>query len=203
MQQRGERTSVNHELGGLVVDGAAHIQIETIADLNRHSLQSTPVEAGTMARDIRVDFQNEQLPLTIQYRFGRKENIGSDKSIDLLLVQKFRGANRVCKINNHDWLIDQSERAEAQFSRDHHIIKCAIDLNALRQIRFGRNWCKAKIIATMQGDGAHRRSAIDAEPRWPTVDVSAYEQMILSRTYQRQRFKLRSCSCRIRLVCRG
>jgi hypothetical protein len=59
------------------------------------------------------------------------------------------------------------------------------------------------MFAAMQGDCAHRRAAINAEPGGPAIDVSAHQEVILSRTHQRQRFKLRSCSRGVGLVSRG
>src|SRR5438309_11789087 len=46
----------------------------------------------------------------------------------------------------------------------------------------------------MQSNCAYWRTAVDCKPRRLTVDKRAHEQMILSRTDQRQRFKLRGLS---------
>src|SRR5206468_10252003 len=46
----------------------------------------------------------------------------------------------------------------------------------------------------MHGDRAYRRASIDSEPRWSAIDVGAHEQMVLSRTHQRQRLETEGCT---------
>src|SRR5207244_12541322 len=56
VQQRGERTRIDHQPGRCSIDRTIDIQIETIADLNRNSAQPARVERGNVARNLGIRF---------------------------------------------------------------------------------------------------------------------------------------------------
>src|SRR5262249_54236940 len=147
---------------------------KTVADLNRNGLQSAPVESRNTTQNAGIGLQNEQLPLAIQHRLSWKKNIRSNDSVDFLLVNQSRCAGRVAQIDGNHRFVDYTPPSEPQLARDGHIIECAVDLNARRQVRLGGDWFEAKIIATIYGDCAHRRTTINRQPRFSAVDKSAH-----------------------------
>src|SRR4029453_17269508 len=99
MQERGKRTGIDHKLGSFPIDRTIHIQIKSVADLNRNGLQSAPVETRSTTQNVGVGLQNEQLALAIQHGLRWKENICAYDSVDLLLVSQSRRAGRVAQIH--------------------------------------------------------------------------------------------------------
>src|SRR6266550_4960222 len=132
MQQRGERTRVHHQPRRFSVNGTVDIQIVTIADLNRNSPQSAPIETRKAAQDSRIHLKNEQLPLTIKHRLGREKNVRSDDAVDFLLVNQPRGATRIAKIDGNHRLIDESQSSDPQLACDRYVIERTVNLNACR-----------------------------------------------------------------------
>ena len=139
MQERGKRTRIDHKLGGFPIDRAIHIQIKTVTYLNRNSLQSAPIETRRTTQNVGIGLQDQQLSLAIQYRLGWKKNIRSDDSVDFLFVNQPRRAGRVSQIDSDHRFIDQSQPSEPKLAREGYVIECAVDLNARRQVRLGRD----------------------------------------------------------------
>src|SRR5438067_1718002 len=149
MQQRGKRTGINHQPGGLAVNGTVDVQIETIADLNWNGLESAAVETRRAANNIRIGVQDEQSALTIQHGLGREKNIGPDNAVDFLLFEQSRRASGAAKIDNDYRFVHQAQPAEAQLTCNGYIIERPINLNAGGQIRFCLNLGQPKMLATI------------------------------------------------------
>jgi hypothetical protein len=124
---------------------------------------------------------------------GREKDVRANDPVDLLFVNASRRARRVTKVHSNHWLVDQSQSSNPQLARDGYAIERSVNLNARRQLRFDCGWLQPKILATIQSDCAYWRAAIDRKPRWLAIDKGAYQQMVLLRAHQRQRFKLRGC----------
>src|SRR6266699_1991268 len=118
MEQRGKRAGVNHELGGRAVDRAIDIKIEPVTHANRHAAETAMLHSGCAAGSVRIDFQNQQLPLAIEDRSGGKKNISTKDSIDLLLVEHAGSTAGTAKIDNHDRFIQEFERAKLEPARN-------------------------------------------------------------------------------------
>src|SRR5262249_57814871 len=116
----------------LLINKNIPIQIELSADWNRNSLQSPPVKAGNAATDVRIGLENEELPLTIQHRLRREQNVSSDDPIDSLFVNESSGASRIAEIDSHHRFIDQNQPADPQLTRNRHVVERSVDLNACR-----------------------------------------------------------------------
>src|SRR5262249_37456363 len=108
MQEGGKRTRIDHELGRFPINRTIHIQIKIVAYLDRNRLQPASIETGSATQNIGIGLQDEQLPLTIQYRLGWKKNICSNNSIDFLFVNESCRASRVAQIDSNHRFIDQS-----------------------------------------------------------------------------------------------
>src|SRR4029077_7622806 len=139
----------DHKLGSFPIDRTIHIQIKTVAYLNWNSLQSASVETRSATQNVGVGLQDQQLPLTIQHRPGWKKNICSNDPVDFLLVNQPRRAGRVSQVDSNHRFIDQRHPAEPKLAREGYVIECAVDLNARRQVRLGRDWFESKIIAAI------------------------------------------------------
>ncbi len=139
MEQRRECARIDHEPGRRAVYRAVDIEVVAIADPNRHLAEATILHTRGAPASIRINFQNQRLRLAIEDRFGGKENVGAENSIDLLLAKHSRGVTGSAKIDNDDRFVQQVERAEAKVMRDGHIVKCAVDLETRGQFRSAGN----------------------------------------------------------------
>src|SRR5438105_14821639 len=99
MQERGKRTGIDHKLGSFPIDRTIHIQVKTVAYLNRNSLQSAPVETRSATQNVGIGLQDQQLPLTIQHGLRWKKNIRPNDSVDFLFVNQPRRSGRVSEID--------------------------------------------------------------------------------------------------------
>src|ERR1700730_18022689 len=130
MQERGERTRIDHQPGSFSVNRTIDIQIVTIADLNRNSPQSAPIETRKAAEDGGIGVKDEQLPLTIQHRLRREKNVRANDPVDLLFMSESRGASGIAEIDSNHWLIDQSQCSDPQLTRDRNVVEPSVYLNA-------------------------------------------------------------------------
>src|SRR5437773_1121511 len=103
---------------------------------------------------------------------------------------RIRRTNERCNSVVNEPVSTMSQSADSQFTRDRHIVECAVDLDACRQSRFGCDRFEPKILAAIQGNRAHGRTAINRQPSWFAINEGTQQQMILSRADERQSFKL-------------
>ena len=118
-------------------------------------------------------------------------------------MKQARGAARTGKIDNHDRLINESQRPQTKVVRDSNVVKRAINLQPRRQGRAPRNTSQSKMRATLQRDGTDRRAAIDAKQGRLAIDKCSDEQVVLSRTGQWKRFEARRRRIRNTLALRS
>jgi hypothetical protein len=135
--------------------------------------------AGSVARHLRIQLQDEELPLAIEHGFGGKKNVGPENSIYLRFMEQARRATGTAKIDNHHRLVNEVQSAKLQAFGNGNTIESAIDAETGRELGANANFGKTKMLAAIQGDGADGGTGINAEPAWFVVDENVDEQVVL------------------------
>jgi len=145
MKQRRERAGVHHEPRWSAIHGAVHVKIEAVADVDRDPAEPGEIKAGDRARHARIDFQNENLSLAIEERFGREQNIGAENAVDLVA---FGGTAKAAEIDEDHRFIDEIERAEAQILGDGDGIERAVDAEPRWDVGLAGDGRESEMLAT-------------------------------------------------------
>ena len=187
MEQRRERAGVHHEPRRFPVHGAVHVKIETVADMHRDPAESAEIETWHVAGHARIRFQDEQLSLAIDERLGRKQNVGAKDSVDLVA---FTRTAEPAEIDEDQRFVDEVEIAQPNILGDRDGIEGAVNAELRGQIGLAGDGCEPKVFAAIERDRAHGRTGVDAEESAFAIHLGPDQQVILSRTDQRQRFVL-------------
>ena len=129
MKQGGERAGVHHEPSRLAVHGAVYIKIEAVAHMHWDATKPAEIETGDGAGHARIHFQNQQLPLAIEERLGRKQNVGTEDPVDLVA---FGRPPEPAEIDQDQRFIDQVQITEPNILRDGDGIERAVDAELRR-----------------------------------------------------------------------
>src|ERR1041385_1857089 len=150
-----------------------------------NAAESVELDPGHSPRDARVDFQDQNLSLAIEKRFGGKENVGAEDTVDFIALG---GTAKTAEIDEDHGFVDKIQRAQPEIARDRDGIECTVDAEPGRDLRFTGNRFETEMLPPVKRDCTDGRAGIDAEQRRFAVDLSMNEQMVLTRTRQGQRF---------------
>jgi hypothetical protein len=149
VQQRRECAGVDHEPGSGAVNGTVDVKIEPFAHDHGHALEPAKIQAGHATGPLRIHVQEKDLFLAVENGFGRKERVGTENAIGLLLVQHAGGLARATHVGQNHRYIDNVKRAEAEIVGNDQIVEGAVDLDLPRPLHARGRGVEAKIGAAL------------------------------------------------------
>src|SRR4029077_6209407 len=112
-------------------------------------LKAAEIESGHCGGHVRLQVQDEKLPLAIQNSSAGEKTISAENSVCFWFVQTTRSPPRSTQVRGDGRHIGDVQSAETQSMRHHQPIIRTVDLDAGGIFGIGRDLAHAKMTAAL------------------------------------------------------